>query len=788
MKFKHHLRSKAIVLGWIWVALGAVCQSLNGQESDQAFDPFSDEVQQQLEAIALEERDDSQKFLEPGQVRELTEIARPSLVTVRQLNRDGNRRGTGSGFLISKEGLVVTNLHVIGEGRSIEVQFVDGSVHPVIEVFASDRYYDLAVLRIDPEGLDLEPLKIADSSSLSQGDLIVGFGAPQGLSFSVVAGVISAIRKLEPGFIGEGETPDYPMLQLAMPIEQGNSGGPILNLNGEVVGVVTLRHRVTDNLGFAVASNDLKVLLKKPNPIPISRWRTIGVLDSRLWSVVMGATWTQRGGVITARETGDGFGGRSLCLSAIKVPKEPFEIEVRVRLDNVSGAAGIAFAADGEDKHYGFYPTGGKIRLTRFDGADVYSWSILKQVESSAYRPGEWNHLRVRVKDSLITGWVNGEQVLEVEDDGLTGGKAGLCKFRETIAEFKGFRVEKRLGEENFPDVDRQRLSKAISRFEEGEDHDLIAGELSLEGNYGRAMLRERAEELNAMAAKLEALENDVHRQMVIHELSKLLAQPEEDIDLFEVGLQISRIDDPEIELEHYRSAFARLVEDARDYLLVHALEGGGKVQAEALRDFLFKENGFHGSRTEYYHHSNSYVNHVLDDREGLPITLSIVFVEMARRLEIPGVFGVPLPGKFMVGVTYPAKQVDKTIYIDVYENGTTLTRARATREVWAILGSPPQKSAFQPASPREIAVRMLRNLVDIEINKRKTPQGARNYLELLLAIEPDAAQERFQRALLQIQSEDLDGARRDLDWLLEHRPPGIDYSRLEVFRDSLPD
>ncbi len=764
-------------------------QSVRGQteNNEVEYDPFSDAAQLELEAAALEGRDDSQKFIEPGKVRSLTDLAKPSLVTVRQLSRDGGKRGTGSGFVISKEGFIVTNLHVIGEGRSIEVQFADGAVHPVVEVHASDRHYDLAILKINPKGRDLKPLKVADSSKVEQGQLIVGFGAPQGLSFSVVAGVVSAIRKLDPGFIGDGETPDFPMLQLAMPIEQGNSGGPILNLKGEVVGVVTLRHRVTDNLGFAVPSNDLSALLDKPNPVPISRWRTIGVLDSRQWKIVMGSDWTQRGGVVTGRNPGAGFGGRSLCLSHEKVPKVPYEVAVRVKLDDEAGAAGIAFAADGQDKHYGFYPTGGMIRLTRFDGPDVYSWSILEQIETPAYVRGGWNELRVRVDGQTITGWVNGEQVIEMEDSGLRGGKVGLCKFRGTEAEYRGFEVGKNLGEVSFPEEVRERLSKTITRFEEGANLQAITGDLSMEGSNGRALLLERAAALDEMASRLRALEGDVHRQMVINEMSLVIDQEEEKVDLFEVGLQIARIDDPELDLDHYRSAFSNLILDAGEYLEKHALEGGSREQAEALRDFLFKENGFHGSRTEYYHHSNSYVNHVLDDREGLPITLSVVFVEMARRLGISGVFGAPLPGKFMVGVEYATGETTKTLFIDVYENGKILTRSRAAREAWALIGAPPEKSAFLPATPRSIAVRMLRNLVDIEINQRKTPEAARDYIELLLAIEPEAAQERFQRAILQIQDEDIKGAIKDLDWLLKHRPPGIDYSKLELFRGSLP-
>lgn len=774
----------------VFALLGIIAGPVVAQEKEKGagskeFDPFADGALEALEALEGKKKTE-ENYLNPGQVKELTKLAKPSLVLVRQLGRDGKRRGTGSGFVVSEEGLIVTNLHVIGEGRPIEVELSDGSIQEVTGIHAWDRTYDLAILQIDPRGLDLKPLPIGDSGKITQGELIVGFGAPQGLSFSVVAGVISAIRKLDPGFIGEGETPDYPMLQLAMPIEQGNSGGPIINLKGEVLGVVTLRHRVTDNLGFAVPSNDLKALLEKPNPLPMARWRTIGVLDERLWTQVMGAEWTQRGGVIKSRQLGEGFGGRALCLSTQDVPELPYELSVRVRLDDESGAAGIVFSADGKDKHYGFYPSGGKMRLTRFEGPDVYSWSILEQLEAPSYRPGDWNELRIRVEEKKIIGWVNGEQILEIEDDGLRGGKVGLCKFRHTEAEFRGFVVAREIGIRSLDPADRDRMTESISKFLDEENVEETIAELSRESEHGRTLLLERAEELEKLATSLRTLEKDVHRQVVVNELTMALDRPDSEIDLFEVGLQIARVDDPELDLDHYRTSFSRLVSDARIYLDQTALEGGAKELASALRDFLFEENGFHGSRTEYYHHANSYINHVLDDREGLPITLSVLFVEMARRLQVPDVYGVAFPGKFMVGVDYLDEETKKTLYIDVFENGRVINRTGAVREIWDLLGSPPEKSTFEPADAKSIAVRMLRNLVDIEINRNKTPDGAANYIELLLAIEPEAAQERFQRALLRIQGDDMKGARDDLDWLLEHRPPGIDYGRLKVFRGTL--
>ena len=77
-------------------------------------------------------------------------------------------------------------------------------------------------------------------------------------------------------------------------------------------------------------------------------------------------------------------------------------------------------------------------------------------------------------------------------------------------------------------------------------------------------------------------------------------------------------------------------------------IAAGTLSAVQRINRYLFEENGFHGSRSEYSSRSNSYLNEVLDDREGLPITLSVLYVELARRLNVSGVAGIPLPGRFM--------------------------------------------------------------------------------------------------------------------------------------------
>ncbi|MGL4549814.1 MAG: S1C family serine protease, partial [Gemmataceae bacterium] len=299
-------------------------------------------------------------------------LVKPSVVVVRQVGREG-RDGLGTGFAIGG-GLIVTNQHVIGEGRSLTVEAADGTRHDVTEVFAFDRKSDLAVLRV--KALDVPPLPLGDAARLRDGQAVVAVGNPKGLKYSVVAGVVSGRREVE----------GRQMIQVAIPVEPGNSGGPLVDRRGRVVGVITMKSLVTDNLGFAMPIDAVRALVAKPSPVPMSAWRTIGALDPDEWTTVGGAAWRQRAGRIQVEGAGPGFGGRGLCLSRREPPAVPFEAGVSVKLDDERGAAGLVFHADGGDKHYGFYPSGGKLRLVRFAGADVFTWNVLEERGSPAYR------------------------------------------------------------------------------------------------------------------------------------------------------------------------------------------------------------------------------------------------------------------------------------------------------------------------------------------------------------------------------------------------------------------
>jgi serine protease Do len=675
----------------------------------------------------------------PKTVEEITEKTRNSVVVITQLARDGSVEGVGSGFVVSRNGLIATSLHVIGEGRPVEIRFANGDKFSPTEIHAWDRKLDLAIIRIGAS--NLPALKLGDSSEVKQGASVVAIGNPRGLTHSVVQGVVSAFREFESGR----------MIQLAIPIEPGNSGGPLLDINGRVIGILEMKSAVTENLGFATPIEALKTLLDKPNPVPADRWVTLGVLDPRQWKAVYGAHWSRRAGEIRVSGAGTGFGGRSLCFYQPDPPPLPYEISVAVKLDDESGAAGLIFAADGGDQHYGFYPSGGQLRLTRFDGPDVFTWKILEQQASAHYKPGDWNTIRVRLDKDSIRCFVNDELAIESKDAALRTGGVGLAKFRQTQAQFRNFEIH--------PALDQTDNSKAI---------DSTRASLL-------AQARQRESEATALRKRAEALHLDEIRTALVAELKK----PEKEIDLLKSALLVARLDNPELDIESYRSEVAGMAAEIAGSIPANA---SAAQKLDLLIAYLFRENGFHGSRSDYYNRANSYINEVIDDREGIPLTLSILFIELAQRIGIDGVSGVPLPGHFMAQFA-PKGEAPK--YIDVFEAGRTGDREQATEWASAHSEVPIFEEHFRAATKKEMIIRMLQNLIGLS-SPADSPSRALRYLEVAIAIGSDEPADHWRRAVLRWQGGNNAGAKEDLQWLIDKQPPGVNMERVEELYRTL--
>jgi S1-C subfamily serine protease len=159
--------------------------------------------------------------------------------------------GEGSGFVVSPDGLIVTNAHVAGGADKIEVTFKDGR-KLTATLKGVDEKTDLALLKVDGGSAPLPYVVFGDSSKVRPGDKVIAVGNPFGLGGTVTAGIVSATGRE----IGSGPYDDY--IQVDAPINRGNSGGPTFNLRGEVVGVNTAIFSPSGGsvgIGFAIAAN-----------------------------------------------------------------------------------------------------------------------------------------------------------------------------------------------------------------------------------------------------------------------------------------------------------------------------------------------------------------------------------------------------------------------------------------------------------------------------------------------------------------------------------------------------
>ena len=700
-------------------------------------------------------------------VEELVMTVRPSVVTIRHVGRGGNDAGLGTGFIISSDGLIATNLHVIGEARPISVELADGRIFDVTEIHATDRNADVAVIRINAEGL--QPLGLAASNSLRDGQEVVAIGNPHGLERSVVVGRVSGRRTID----------GIEMIQLAIPIESGNSGGPLLDRSGEVHGILTLKSQVTRNLGFAVVADRVDELLENPNPVLLDRWLTIGQLDATEWLTVGGGLWRQRAGRITVTGKGKGFGGRSLCLAKGSLPSVPYEVGVQVKLDNESGAAGLVFEADGEDKHYGFYPSNGQLRFTRFDGPTVFTWNVIEDIDVPEYRKGDWNHLRVRVEKDGIRCYVNDHEVIVSSDQNLRGGRPGFVSFRGTEAAFRRFSCGDEVPRFQPADAVWTQIEKATAGFEEIDPANATLVELLAEaGSTAVAALELKADSLSRQSEQLRVLAAEVHHHRTVEQLSDEVAVDDEKIDMFRAALQIASLDNPELDCEASLADLGRLSASIKARLPSDANDAD---RLGMLDQILFSELGFHGSRGDYYNRSNSYVNEVLDDREGIPITLAVVYMELAKRLGIE-IHGIGFPGHFLV--RFDATDGDSQ-WIDVFERGKRLTRENLAQRHLEQTGEPLNDSHLEASTSREILSRMLNNLLSIAIQE-KDAQSMLRYLDAMLALRPDSARSHFLRMLTARQLNQSDIAKRDARWLVIQQPSGIDMAMVKRLLQAL--
>jgi len=157
-------------------------------------------------------------------------------------------RSQGSGVIISEDGYIVTNYHVINDAKKIRVLTFDNSIYTA-EVIGVSKHADVTLLKIDEDKLDY--LEFGDSDDIKIGERVIALGNPAGLSFSVTEGIVSALERVGPNGLAA-------YIQTDVPINPGNSGGPLVNIKKEIIGINNFKIGGFESLGFAIDSNHVQ--------------------------------------------------------------------------------------------------------------------------------------------------------------------------------------------------------------------------------------------------------------------------------------------------------------------------------------------------------------------------------------------------------------------------------------------------------------------------------------------------------------------------------------------------
>lgn len=250
--------------------------------------------------------------------------------------------------------------------------------------------------------------------------------------------------------------------------------------------------------------------------------------------------------------------------------------------------------------------------------------------------------------------------------------------------------------------------------------------------------------------------------------LENLEAMPIEDI-----ALLVAKDHYPRLNLQHYEDRLDEFARQAR-----HRIGGmvGGPTVARGLSQYLFQEEGFRANKQDYYNPSNSYFNDVLDQRTGIPITLSILYVAIGRRLQLP-VSGVAFPGHFLVHY----HEAGENFYIDPFNHGKLLSTDECKQRLSKQYGHamPFRPEFLVPSTHREILVRLLTNL-KINYLLKKEYETVVESLTKILLFTSEGAEELKERGLLYYHLECFTAAQQDLEQYLIKVPEAPDRHVLE--------
>ncbi len=254
----------------------------------------------------------------------------------------------------------------------------------------------------------------------------------------------------------------------------------------------------------------------------------------------------------------------------------------------------------------------------------------------------------------------------------------------------------------------------------------------------------------------------------------------DERVDLLRSALTFARIEDPQLDIEDYVRRVDELA--ARVSEKIEDPDDPAQVIA-ALNDVLFREEMFRGNTVDYYSPRNSFLHDVLDRRLGIPITLALVYMEVARRVGFQ-LFGVGMPGHFLL------KHYDvdgQAILIDAFERGSIVTEDDCRQKLDSIYSGQValQPEFLLPVTRRQMLTRMLNNLRSIYLSQRDFRRAVQ-VVDLILVIYPRSPEDMKQRAVLRYNLNDFRGALSDFEEYVKMSPDASDAEEIRQTALSL--
>ena len=259
----------------------------------------------------------------------------------------------------------------------------------------------------------------------------------------------------------------------------------------------------------------------------------------------------------------------------------------------------------------------------------------------------------------------------------------------------------------------------------------------------------------------------------------RAIAQPDEQINLAEAALYIAQEEYPNLDIAAYFNALDTMAAEVEKRL---PAERYPLRVIQSINQYLYNDLGFVGNTSDYYDPRNSFLNDVIDRQTGIPITLSLVYMEIAQRIGFPMV-GVGMPGHFLIRPTIEEME----IYVDAYHGGETLFAEDCQNRLNQIYGQSVelQPAFLAPIGPRHFLARMLTNLKMIYLN-RDQAQKSLAAIERILLLFPEASLELRDRGILHYHLGALPEAYRDLETYLAKVPDAEDAVAIQQLLDRI--